>query len=136
MKRRRGVKVTAQRHDWDCGVASLAMLLGLPYGDVAAAARGIWGTTMPTRRGLGIYHLEEMAEALGRTLRRVYRRESYLVDQTGVLGLNGGSMCWAGHWVVLKAGAIVDPDGGEIWTVKDYLRATKARTATLLVEAE
>lgn len=135
MKRRRGVKVTAQRHDWDCGVASLAMLLGLSYGDVAAAARSIWGTTMPSRRGLGIYHLEEMAEALGRTLRRVYRRDSYLVDQTGVLGLNGGSMSWAGHWAVLKAGAIVDPDGGEVWTVSDYLAVTKARTATLLVEA-
>jgi ABC-type bacteriocin/lantibiotic exporter with double-glycine peptidase domain len=134
VKRRRGVVVQRQRHDWDCGVAALAMLLGLPYGDVAAAARALYGTTMPTRRGLGIYHLEEMAAALGRTLRRVYKRPGYLTGATGILGMNGGSMCWAGHWVVLKAGVIVDPDGGDVWSVDDYLAETKSRPATLLVE--
>ena len=134
MKRGRGVKVVSQKRDWDCGVASLAMLLGVPYGDVSAACRTLWGTTMPSRRGLGIYHLELLAEQLGRSLRRVYRKKDYLAGQTGVLGMNGGSMCWAGHWVVLKAGAIVDPDGAEVWAVDEYVKATKSRPATLLVE--
>jgi hypothetical protein len=140
MRRRCGVIVVRQRNGWDCGVASLAMLLGVPYGDVAAMCRTIWGSTMPTRRGLGIYHLEELSAALGRRLRRVYRRDDYLANQTGVLGLVGGSMSWAGHWVVLKDGVtIIDPDGGEhgdVWGVTAYLKFTKARPATLLVEVE
>ena len=44
-------------------------------------------------------------------------------------------MCWAGHWVVLKAGAIVDPDGGDVWGIEDYTKRHKCRTASLLVEA-
>lgn len=134
MTRKRPVKVVSQRNGWDCGVSSLAMLLGLPYGDVAAAARALWGSTKPSKRGLGIYHLEQIADHLGRKLTRVYRRKDYLAGQTGILGLNGGTMCWAGHWVVLKAGAIVDPDGGEVWDALDYVKKHKARPATLLIE--
>jgi ABC-type bacteriocin/lantibiotic exporter with double-glycine peptidase domain len=135
MAKRRGVKVVAQKHDFDCGVAALAMLLGLPYGDVAAACRELYGSTKPTKRGLGIYHLEAIAEQLGRRLRRVYKRKDYLNDQTGVLGMLGGDMCWAGHWVVLKAGAIVDPDGGTVWHAGDYVKRHNTRPCTLLVEA-
>jgi ABC-type bacteriocin/lantibiotic exporter with double-glycine peptidase domain len=134
MRRRRGVKVIAQRSNWDCGVASLAMILGVPYGDVSAASRARFGK--PPRRGLGIYHLEELASLLGFSLRRVYRREDYLLGQSGVLGMNGGAMCWAGHWVVLKGGAILDPDGAEVWTVDDYTAKHKCRPATLLVVSE
>lgn len=134
MPKRRGVVVLRQRHDWDCGVAALAMLLGVQYGDVAASCRAIWGSTQPTRRGLGLYHLETLAESLGRSLRRVYRQQGYLQGQTGVLGMNGGEMCWAGHWVVLKAGALVDPDGGDVWAIDDYTKRHKCRTATLLIE--
>ena len=132
--KRRGVKVTPQRHDFDCGVAALAMYLGVPYGDVAAACRSLFGSTKPERRGLGLYHLEAVAGALGWSLMRVYKCAGYLEGASGVLGMNGGSMCWAGHWVVLKGGAVVDPDGGEVWTLADYLKATGARPATLLTE--
>lgn len=135
MRKRRCVTVVPQKHDFDCGVAALASLYSIPYGDVSAVARALFGTTKPTKRGLGLYHLEEMAEALGRPLRRIYRRPDYLESRTGVLGLNGGSMCWAGHWTVLKNGVIVDPDGGEVWTVSEYLRSTGSKPATLLVEA-
>jgi ABC-type bacteriocin/lantibiotic exporter with double-glycine peptidase domain len=131
VKLRRGVKVIAQRGNWDCGVASLAMLLGLPYGDVKAAMRARYAKA--PRRGLGIYHLEELATLLGFSLRRVYKSAGYLDGQSGILGMNGGSMCWAGHWVVLKGGAILDPDGAEVWTVEDYTAKHKCRTATLLV---
>lgn len=132
--KRRGVTVIRQRHDWDCGVAALGMLLGLSYGDVAATARALYGTTRPNKRGLMLYHLEEIAAASGRELRRVYRSSGYLEGATGILGMNGGEMCWAGHWVVLKAGAIVDPDGGDVWSVDDYTKRHKCRPATLLVE--
>jgi hypothetical protein len=135
MKRRRGVVVIRQRHGWDCGVAALAMLLGMPYGDIAATCRSLWGTTQPARRGLGLYHLELLGETLGRPLRRIYRSAGYLDGQTGILGMTGGGMCWAGHWVVLKAGAIVDPDGGDVWSIEDYTKRNKCRPASLLVEA-
>ena len=134
MKRQRGVRVIGQRHDFDCGVAALAMYLAVPYGDVAAVCRTLWGSTKPAKRGLGLYHLEAIAAALGILLQRTYPRAGYLENASGVLGMNGGSMCWAGHWVVLKGGAVVDPDGGEVWTLKDYLKATGARPATLLTE--
>lgn len=130
--KRRGVKVTHQRHDFDCGVAALAMYLGVPYGDVAAACRALFGSTKPERRGLGLYHLEAIAFELGTCLHRTYKSAGYLDGASGVLGMNGGAMCWAGHWVVLKGGAIVDPDGGEVWTLDDYTRKHKCRTATLL----
>jgi hypothetical protein len=133
--KRRGVKVLAQRHDFDCGVAALAMYLGLSYGDVAASCRSVFGSTKPTKRGLGLYHLETIAEALGHPLRRCYRKKDYLELQTGILGLMGGNMSWAGHWVVYKNGMILDPDGGEAWDALDYLHKNKTRPCTLLVEA-
>ena len=137
-KRRTGVRVLAQRKDWDCGVAALAMLFDVPYGDVAATCRALWGSTRPAKRGLGLYHMEALAAEMGRPFRRVYKSGGYLVGETGILGLVGGSMSWAGHWVVLKSGPtgsfICEPTGGEAWDVQDYLAVTKSRTATLLVE--
>jgi len=135
VKRRRGIKVTPQKHDFDCGVASLAMLLGLSYGDVSAACRQLFGSTKPCKRGLGLYHLEAIGALLDRPLRRCYKQKDYLAFQTGVLGLMGGDMNWAGHWVVYKNGTIVDPDGAEVWDALEYLQKHKARACTLLVEA-
>lgn len=134
MTKRRGVKVVPQKHVADCGLCCLAMLFAMPYGDVSAAARAIWGDSQ-REQGLAIGEIEELAEALGRTLRRVCRRKDYLADQTGVLGLIGGKMRGHGHWVVLTAGTIVDPAGGEVWPIEAYCAAHKARTGTLLVEA-
>ena len=132
--KRRGVTVVRQRHSWDCGVASLAMLFGIPYGDVAAAARRLWGTVPPSRRGLVLHHMEALADAVGKSLCRIYKQRDYLQNRTGILGVNGKGVCWAGHWVVLKAGAIVDPDDATVWKIEDYLAKHKVRPATLLVE--
>lgn len=138
--KRRGVKVTGQRHDWDCGIASLNMLIAKPYGDVAAVARdliasGIIDGAKVRRRGLTIPDMQILADSFGVALRPIARGRGYLEGQTGILGMLGGEMDRAGHWVVLKAGAIVDPDGSEVWSVDDYVKRTKARTVTLLVEA-
>lgn len=133
--KRRGVKVISQRKGWDCGVASLAMLTGKPYGDVMALARANVSEQKRKRYGLVTYELEDIAMQLGQPLKRIYRRRDYLFGQTGILGLLGGAMDKRGHWVILKAGAIVDPDGGEVWAVDDYLKRYKARPCTLLVAA-
>src|SRR5687767_8127879 len=119
MKKRSGVKVIAQRKSWDCGVASLAMLLAIPYGDVSAVVRRV--VENPRRRGLVIWHMEAVAAELGQPLKRVYRQREYLANATGILGLNGGKMNRCGHWVVVKGGSIVDPDGGEVWDALDYI---------------
>lgn len=135
MKARRGVKLVAQRKDWDCGVAALAMLLALPYGDVSAAVRSVVTGPRLKSRGLILKEAEAVAAYLGHPLRRVYRRRDYLTGQVGMLGLIGGQMDRAGHWVVVKNDQILDPDGGEVWSVEDYLVKHKARPCTLLVAA-
>lgn len=137
MKRRTGVKVISQRKDWDCGVACLAMLLKVPYGDVAALVRAEIDPRKLRRRGLVILDMQAMASHLGSPLRLVHRSRAYLsTHRDGILGMVGGEMDRAGHWVVLKAGALVDPDGGEVWDVWEYAARHKARPTVLLVEDE
>lgn len=138
--KRRGVKVIGQRKSWDCGIACLSMLLGKPYGDVAAFARdllacGIIDPVLAHRRGLVIWDMQVLADGFSVALKPIARSRGYLENATGILGMLGGEMDPAGHWVVIKAGVIVDPDGSEVWSVDDYVQRTHARTATLLVEA-
>ena len=134
MPKARPVQVIKQRHAADCGVACLAMLLDKPYGDIAAETKCTY-PVMP-RRGLGIYHLEHLALRWNEELKRVYRSNTYLLDHPfGILGMNGGKMCWAGHWVIWKAGVIIEPwhDKRPIYGLEEYLADAKCRTATLLV---
>jgi len=138
--KRRGVKVVNQRKSWDCGIACLAMIVGVPYGDVAAFARdllaeGLLDERRVHRRGLVIEEMQWIADGFGVALKPVSRSQDYTVGRNGILGMLGGEMDPAGHWVVLKAGVIVDPDGSEVWSVEDYTARTKARTVTLLMEA-
>lgn len=126
--------VVSQRHDWDCGVAALSMLLGCPYGDVAAAVKEFVERRRSRRRGLTIDDMQAVAALFGVDLARVYRKAGYLDGATGILGVIGGQMDRAGHWVVLKAGTIIDPDGAEVWSVTDYMAKHKSRPATLLIE--
>jgi ABC-type bacteriocin/lantibiotic exporter with double-glycine peptidase domain len=128
-----GVKVIPQRKRWDCGVASLAMLLAVPYGDVSAATRRV---VVGYRYGLTIRAMEAVAEELGKPLVRVYRKKDYLRNATGILGLLWEGSKDKGHWVVVKGGAIVEPDGGEVWDALEYMKRHGARPATLLVRED
>lgn len=132
-----GVKVIQQRKDFDCGVASMAMLMNVTYGDVSAVCRALYGSTKPNKRGLLLYHMEEIADQLGTRLKRVYRGNDYMVGKSGILGMNGGQMDSAGHWVVLQNGnTVIDPDGGDVWTLDDYVKKYKCRPATLLTKED
>ncbi len=111
------------------------MVLARPYGDIAAVARTLIDPAKARRRGLVIADMQMVADSFGIALVPVHRKRDYLVGRTGILGVIGGEMDRAGHWVALKAGAIVDPDGSEVWDVDDYMARHKARPATLLVEA-
>lgn len=130
-----GIKVVPQKKDYDCGIAAMAMLLGLPYGDVSAVVRALYGTTKPNKRGLLLYHMEEIGDQLGTPLKRMYRSKAYLSGKTGILGMNGGCMDSAGHWVLLKDGdTILDPDDGSVYKLYDYLEENRCRPATLLIK--
>jgi hypothetical protein len=134
MAKSSGIKVVQQKKDYDCGIAAMAMLLNISYGDVSAVVRALYGTTKPNKRGLMLYHMEEIADQLNNQLKRVYKAKGYLTGKTGILGMNGGTMDSAGHWVVLKDGdTIIDPDDASVYKLYDYLEENKCRPATLLV---
>lgn len=133
MGRRKGIKVVAQRSDWDCGIAAMAMLLPVSYADISATCR----TRFPKVRknGVAIYEMEETAELLGYKLARHYKKQGYLEGRTGILGVLGDKKDFptGGHWVVLKDGThIVDPTDSTIWSLTDYMQHHKARPVTLL----
>lgn len=137
MARKTGIKVTKQRHDWDCGIAALAMLLDKPYGDVVMLARELIDQKKLKRRGTIIADLHIIADSFGTALQLIYRKVGYLEGQTGILGMIGGEMDKAGHWVVLKEGKVViDPDDASVWGVQDYLKRHGCRSTVLLVKCK
>lgn len=128
------IRVVKQRHNWDCGVACLAMILDKEYGDVIRVTKDLY-PTIP-RRGLGLYHLEAIAVEFHQKFRRVYKRLGYLErNPTGILGVMGGHIASEGHWVVLKEGVVIEPwhVKRSIYGLQEYLHMNKARTATILV---
>jgi len=135
MAKRRGVKATKQRQEWDCGLAALTSLLPLEYADVSAMARTLFDMKQVKRDGLLVRQMEELGTALGFTLKRIRKSKHYLEGRTGVLAFNyAGKRDKEGHWAVIKDGThIVDPDGAEIWNVADYLKHKQYTTGTLFV---
>jgi len=128
-----GTKVVPQRRDWDCGVAAIAMLLNAPYADVSQVVRQTIDDPKLKRRGLILWQVEKVIEAFGFTVKRVYRKRDYLDGATGILGMNGGTMDEAGHWVMIKEGMILDPDDGSATAADDYIKENKCRPATMVV---
>lgn len=111
------------------------MFCKAPYGDVAALVKAALDPQKLRRRGMTIADMQEIGGRFGVELRPVWRRRGYLLEhRAGILGFIGGEMDKAGHWVVLKAGAVVDPDGSEVWDVWEYAAKHKARPSVLLVE--
>lgn len=136
MRKTAGIKVVSQKKDYDCGIAAMAMLLNVAYGDVSAVVRSLYGSTKPNKRGLMIYHMMGIAEEMGTPLYRTNKAKNYMSGKTGILGMNGGKMDAAGHWVILKDGdTIIDPDDGSVYKLYDYIEENKCRPATLLVKA-
>lgn len=133
MAKPKGIKFTKQRHDWDCGVASLAMLLGKPYGDVAAIVKDTVDKKKLRRRGMTIKDVQDVAEIFGMPLEVIWRKKDYLIGQTGIIGLKGGGMDKAGHWAVVKNEVIADPDDNSFWSVEDYKKKHDCVTTVLLV---
>lgn len=120
------LRLVAMRRRTDCGVASLATLLGLPYEDTAEAI-----TLTNGRLGSGLYltSLIRAAAHLGRTLKKV---KTYNPDEAeGILWVDGGTRMQ--HFVVLADGKVFDPQDATLWDLSDYLSVTRGTAKTLLV---
>jgi ABC-type bacteriocin/lantibiotic exporter with double-glycine peptidase domain len=135
MAKNAGIKVVVQKRSYDCGLAAMAMLAGVPYGDVSAVARLLYEPKR-LKNGLAVYQLEAIGERLDVPLKRIYKSKGYLTGKTGILGINWGKSGDArGHWVVLKDGdTVIDPEDGSVHKLFDYVDGN-GRTATLLVAA-
>lgn len=114
--------------DADCGITSLAMLLGLTRTEAMTAC----GAIQPAAAHSGMYpaDLVRVATALGRTVK--WRRRCDLEEGTGVLSVGKSG---EGHFVFLWEGRIVDGNG-ELWLdAESYLKHYGYVAAGLLVLA-
>lgn len=112
------------------------MLLGKPYGDVVTVVRDMVPEEIRRRVGMRIQDVIDVARVFGADLRKLHRSKGYLNGRTGILGVIGGGMDKAGHWVLVKNEVIADPDDGTLWSVEDYKRRHKCRTTVLLVRED
>ncbi len=131
-------RIHKQRSSHDCGVAALASYLDMPYEHVfvAAAAKS---KTFLNGDGLTIPDMIGMAKAFGKDLRRVHYKRVDLSKHVGILGVNWEREDWeerggSGHWVLLRHGTIIDPEGPSYSAAADYLRIRRGRAGTLLQE--
>lgn len=127
-------RVIAQRRSMDCGVAALAMLLAQSYEDTYAAATRI--APRVQRNGLYLKELVAIAAQLGARLERRHSGRYSLDDDDGILSIRRSApeskIRW--HFVVLRRGIILDPDGPMVVDVADYFALTHTKPCTLLVQ--
>lgn len=118
--------VIVQRESADCGVAALAMYLGVGYEDVLRAV------TMADRnqgkKGLWTRTMQRVAARLGHTLK--LRKVMDMESDYGILRLPA-------HVVVLRNGLVFDTNG-TVWDAEAYLadQHLEMRDCDLLIEAD
>jgi len=120
-----------QRADGDCGIAALAMALGLPYEDVYTAVVRV----EPQRRGRAGLHACQIV-ATARKLNAAFRiRRKWSLDKhDGVLGIvKISEPRKTGHWVALLDGLILDPNG-DVATYDDYFQGSAWKPTILLTD--
>jgi len=111
---------THKRHKGDCAVAALATLLRVPYEEMLVAAAKVQPLVLV--RGLHNDEIIEVAAAFGRVLVEESGTELDL-KATGILGGKLASNTGEDeHAVVVSGGILFDPDDGEVWRVKDYIK--------------
>lgn len=118
------LKVIPQRHQGDCTVACLAMLLGISYEDSLLA----FASAEIMTSGAYVRAIIVAARHFNRTLRR--RRKFDIETDSGILVIT--SKEWkVDHVVILKDGLIIDTDS-TIWDADIYFAVNKARGVGLL----
>lgn len=118
------IHVVAQRHESDCCVSCLAMLLGVTYEEALVAVSQVEPTVL--KHGMYTNQVEQAAKSLGAKLRR--RKVYDLESDAGILNVRGKNF---EHVVMLKAGLIINTDGS-VWDYDDYLAVNKLKPGILL----
>lgn len=120
------LNVIPQRTNMDCGIACVAMLLGVSYEKALLA----FGDEL--EHGAKTRQVQAAARKLGSVLR--LRRTFDLENDTGLLAVR--SLKWkADHLVVLREGLVIDTDA-TLWEPSCYLQVYEARALSLLVVRE
>jgi len=123
------IRVIPQRYGGDCGVACLAMLLGVSYENALVAAAQVAPNVCIT--GIWIKHMQTAALLLGYKLRR-HRRFDIETD-TGILVTNTKRpKQYPVHVVVLREGLVIETDGC-LWEAELYMKQHQATAGPLLV---
>lgn len=118
------LQVVIQRHQMDCAVACLAMLLGKSYEAVLVAF-----PHNVIAKGASMRQMQMAARALGHRLR--FRRAVNMEQDAGIVSL--ASIRWKfNHVVVLKDEMIIDTDA-TIWEADVFMAAYEARPLSILV---
>ena len=120
------LQVVPQRHNFDCAVACLAMLLNKDYETTLLA----FNSLAPLVHGVRTRDVKQAAVALGTRLK--LSRKWDLEEDTGILAVR--SPRWkVDHLVVLKEGLVIDTDAS-IWEVAVYLQAYEAKVLSILTK--
>lgn len=122
------LQVVPQRHQFDCAVACLAMLVGQDYETVLLA----FNSLAPLVMGVRTRDIKRAAKVLGHQLR--FTRRVDLEHDTGLLAVRSAK--WkTEHLVVLKEGLVVDTDA-TIWDADVFLAAYEATVLSLLTKED
>lgn len=125
----------------DCGVASLAMLLGKTYSEVLAAVPKRYRKDVNNGEGLSQRQLTNIAKRLGFVTR--WEHNGDLSETVGVLDVHRPKTEldqdgeWEGHFLILAKGALYNPADGVIWTdIASFFNSRRWRPKGVLVRVE
>jgi len=111
----------------DCAIASLAMIIGVPYRDVSE--RALLVCTKPHKHGMWETEITKVARNFGVTFKKAASPE----DTTGLLvvvrGKGRSSEC---HITALFQGIVVNPADGLLWDLDTYLAQGRWSIAAVL----
>lgn len=124
------IRVVPQRGDFDCAIATLAMLSGYAYEDVLIAA----ARSAPCENGMYLTQIQTVASELGIEL--IARKPGrYDVEHdTGILHVSD-KRAKVYHVVILRQGLIIETDGS-IWDADVYFASKRFKAGTLLVRED
>ena len=124
------IEPTVQKSNGDCVIASIAMILGLPYHDVSKVALTV--KPAPHEDGITMKEAQSICKKLVGHLFQSINPKGTDIDldsDTGILWLRMGRDY---HAVVLFEGIVYNPADGLIWNLHAYLATKKAHVVRLL----
>lgn len=120
------IEPVVQKDQADCGIACLAMVLGLPYQTVSAA---IPKRSHVGHNGMSNRQLRNIAKRLGYPLTYIGRGRMF--ETVGILDLQrlsdptNSRSAWEGHYAVQLKTVLFNPADGAIWTDIDAFLKTR-----------